>query len=289
MNSILVVGLVTVDLIYYLNKLPDKGIKYVSEKQILSTGGNASNASIAISRLGGSVTFISTIGNDFFGNYILNELKKENIDTNNIIKKNNINTSNSCINIDGKGERQIVNFRSKELDFSDNYFIKKNIFDAYLTDGRLENASIFILKEAKKNNKPGILDAENPVNENAIKEASHIAFSLQGLKSFTNTSSIKDSLKLVKNISNNFSCVTDGENGVFFLDEDELIQLKPPKIDVIDTLGAGDAWHGAFTLAISLRKPLLDACKYANIVAAKKCENLGGIKGSPYKFDNDFV
>ena len=44
MNSILVVGLATVDLIYYLEKLPNKGIKYVS-KQIISTGGNASNAS----------------------------------------------------------------------------------------------------------------------------------------------------------------------------------------------------------------------------------------------------
>ena len=75
MNSILVVGLATVDLIYYLEKLPNKGIKYVSKKQIMSTGGNASNASIAISRLGGSVTFISKIGNDFFGNYILKELK----------------------------------------------------------------------------------------------------------------------------------------------------------------------------------------------------------------------
>ena len=62
MNSILVVGLATVDLIYYLEKLPNKGIKYVSKKQIMSTGGNASNASIAISRLGGSVTFISKIG-----------------------------------------------------------------------------------------------------------------------------------------------------------------------------------------------------------------------------------
>ena len=70
MNSILVVGLATVDLIYYLEKLPNKGIKYVSKKQIMSTGGNASNASIAISRLGGSVTFVSKIGNDFFGNYI---------------------------------------------------------------------------------------------------------------------------------------------------------------------------------------------------------------------------
>ena len=79
MNSILVVGLATVDLIYYLEKLPNKGIKYVSKKQIMSTGGNASNASIAISRLGGSVVFVSKIGNDFFGNYILTELKSENI------------------------------------------------------------------------------------------------------------------------------------------------------------------------------------------------------------------
>ncbi len=81
MKSILVVGLVTVDLIYYLNKLPNKGIKYVSKKQIFSTGGNACNASIAITRLGGSATFLSSIGNDFFGHFIIKELKKENINT----------------------------------------------------------------------------------------------------------------------------------------------------------------------------------------------------------------
>ena len=98
MNSILVVGLATVDLIYYLKKLPNKGIKYVSKKQIMSTGGNASNASIAISRLGGSVTFVSKIGNDFFGNYILKDLKSENINTDHMIVKNDVNTSNSCDN-----------------------------------------------------------------------------------------------------------------------------------------------------------------------------------------------
>ena len=289
MNSILVVGLVTVDLIYYLNKLPNKGIKYVSKKQIMSTGGNASNASIAISRLGGSVTFVSTLGNDFFGNYILKELESENINTNHIIVKNNLNTSNSCISVDSKGERQIVNFRSKNLDFEDNQFIKKNNFNAYLTDGRLESASLFILNEAKKNKKPGILDAENPVSEKAVKIASHVAFSLQGLESFTNTSSIEKSLKIVKNFSNNFCCVTDGENGVFFLENEKLVQVKPPKINAIDTLAAGDVWHGAFTLAISLGTSILNACKFANLVASKKCRSLGGIKGSPYKFKNEFI
>ena len=149
MNSILVVGLATVDLIYYLEKLPNKGIKYVSKKQIMSTGGNASNASIAISRLGGSVTFVSKIGNDFFGNYILTELTCENINTDHMIVKNDINTSNSCVTVDNEGERQIVNFRSKKIDFKYNHFITANNFNAYLTDGRLENATILILKEAK--------------------------------------------------------------------------------------------------------------------------------------------
>ena len=206
-----------------------------------------------------------------------------------LIVKNNLNTSNSCISIDSKGERQIVNFRSKNLDFEDNQFIKKNNFNAYLTDGRLESASIFILNEAKKNKKPGILDAENPVSEKAVKIASHVAFSLQGLESFTNTSSIEKSLKIVKNFSNNFCCVTDGENGVFFLENEKLVQVKPPKINAIDTLAAGDVWHGAFTLAISLETSILNACKFANLAASKKCRNLGGIKGSPYKFKNEFI
>ena len=105
-----------------------------------------------------------------------------------MIVKNDINTSNSCVTIDNEGERQIVNFRSKKIDFKYNHFITANNFNAYLTDGRLENATILILKEAKRHNKPGILDAENPVSKKAVKIASHVAFSLQGLESFTNTS-----------------------------------------------------------------------------------------------------
>ena len=49
--------------------------------------------------------------------------------------------------------------------------------------------SNYILKEAKKNKKPGVLDAETPVCERSVKEASHVAFSMQGLESFTNTKS----------------------------------------------------------------------------------------------------
>ena len=55
-----------------------------------STGGNACNASIAITRLGGSATFLSSIGNDFFGHFIIKELKKENINTDHLLIKNKL-------------------------------------------------------------------------------------------------------------------------------------------------------------------------------------------------------
>jgi len=74
-----------------------------------------------------------------------------------------------------------------------------------------------------------------------------------------------------------------------FLDNDDLVQLKPPKINAKDTLAAGDVWHGAFTYAVSIGTPIVNACKYANLAASKKCENLGGIKATPYKFKNDYV
>ena len=80
-------------------------------------------------------------------------------------------------------------------------------------------------------------------------------------------------VSIVKNFASNFSCVTNGEKGVFFLDDDDLVQLKPPKIDAKDTLAAGDVWHGAFTYAVSIGTPIVNACKYANLAASKKCEN----------------
>ena len=63
------------------------------------------------------------------------------------------------------------------------------------------------------------------------------------IESFTNTKSIKKALKIAKNFASNFSCVTNSEKEVFFLDNDDLVQLKPPKINAKDTLAAGGmAW-----------------------------------------------
>ena len=283
MKQILVSGLATIDVIHYLDELPADGRKYKATNSLITGGGNALNGAVTISRLGGKVTLLTTIGDDAFGNLILKELKAEKVKTYAIFKNSTLKTSYSSIVVDQKGERQIINSRSPDLDFSANEVMPEKKFHAYLTDGRLPNATLLTLKEARKRKKPGVLDGESPVCLNALKLASHIAFSRQGLSSFSNTSSISEGLKIAQNFSSNWFCVTNGEEGVFFLNGKELVQLKPPKVTAVDTLGAGDVWHGAFTLALAQNQPPIQACIIANTIASKKCTKYGGKNGAPYK------
>ncbi|MCZ8258716.1 MAG: PfkB family carbohydrate kinase, partial [Beijerinckiaceae bacterium] len=56
-----------------------------------------------------------------------------------------------------------------------------------------------------------------------------------------------------------------------------------PSLDIraVDTLGAGDVWHGAFASALTGRLGLLDAIRWANVTAALKCLKPGGSSGTP--------
>ena len=53
------------------------------------------------------------------------------------------------------------------------------------------------------------------------------------------------------------------------------------EVEVLDTLGAGDIWHGAFSLGLAEGQDEIDAARFANAVAALKCTRLGGRAGSP--------
>jgi sulfofructose kinase len=52
-------------------------------------------------------------------------------------------------------------------------------------------------------------------------------------------------------------------------------------VKAVDTLAAGDTWHGAFALALAERKELLAAIEFATAVAALKCTRFGGRAGIP--------
>ena len=68
---------------------------------------------------------------------------------------------------------------------------------------------------------------------------------------------------------------------------DGLVHLRAPHVHVVDTTGAGDAFHGAYTLAIAEGRDALAAARFASVVAALKCTRPGGRAGLPSRAEVD--
>ncbi len=75
--------------------------------------------------------------------------------------------------------------------------------------------------------------------------------------------------------------MTDGENGVYWTEGERIRHTPAFHVQAVDTLAAGDTWHGAFALALAEGMGEEPAVRYASAVAAIKCTRFGGRDGIP--------
>ena len=290
MKKIFVNGLSALDLIHKVSDLPKKPIKYKSKSTFVSIGGNAANASVALSRLGVKVYLSTVIGKDDVGDILKQKLLSENIDLSYTQFIDNFKTSISSIIIDKNGERLVLNNR----EFND-VVIKNNIdygiFDGFLFDSRDIKNSLKILKQIKNIKKPKVLDAEENTTNELLNYFSHVVFSYQGLKSFTGIENIESALKTFANTSKFQTLVTNGEHGCYYIQDKIIKNIPSIKINAVDTLAAGDIWHGAFLFKLIKKSSLVNSIEFANYIASMKCKKFGGSSGSPYlnEISEDFV
>ncbi len=281
MSRVMVTGVAVVDFIFQLDSIPKEAEKFRAKEVSISGGGVAANAAVAISRLGGQVTLVSRLGEDEIGNIIKNQFLNEGLKVDHIKEFVGKRSSFSSVYIDKFGDRQIVNYRDSKLPEDASWIKRIEEHEIYLADTRWISGAIETLKIARSFNRPGVLDAEDTVTEEVIKLASHIAFSEHGLKNFTGEIDLEKALKKIRKMTNSWICVTAGGKGVFILQDDKLLNIPAPKVKVKDTLGAGDVWHGAFTLSLSEGNKELEAVEFANAVASLKCTVFGGRDSFP--------
>ena len=124
MSEITVLGIFVADISFSGNKIPTTGETILGDSYNIGPGGKGCNQAISISRLGGKVNFISTLGDDDYGKLAINKLKKDNIDTSNIIISNKHKTGVAGIHVDrntGKNAITVVRgapstLTTKEID-----------------------------------------------------------------------------------------------------------------------------------------------------------------------------
>ena len=282
---VLCLGVAVQDFVFSLPEMPSVAQKYRATDFTVIGGGCSANAAVAAARLGGKAFLVTRLGADRLGDSIVAELEEEGVDCTYAGRFEGCRSSLSAVMVDAAGERMLVNYRDPKLPVTTDWLPD---FDdvrpgAVLADTRWPAGAEAVFAQARAGGVPTIVDAEPPtrVAEKALLAASHIAFSRDGLAEWAGTEDIGHGLVVAAEETKAFVCVTDGANGVHFRSGDKTGWLPSFQVDVVDTLGAGDVWHGAFALALAEGRGEVDAMRFASATAALKCTRFGGRAAIP--------
>lgn len=285
MATVLVAGVAVIDFVFQVDEMPRRAEKYRARGAEIIGGGGAANAAVTIARLGGSAMLATRLGDDAIADMILSDLARERVDCSLVKRLSGKRSSFSSVFIDANGERQIVNFRDMGMSFDADWLapMLPQAFDAALADTRWPQGGPVVLRAARARGVPAVVDAEAPIQEamETIRAGSHIAFSRQGLSDYAGSDNVERGLKLAAEETGAWVCVTDGEKDVVFLSKGEFGRVPSFPVEPIDTLAAGDVWHGAFALFLAEGMAEPEAIRFANAVSAMKCQRFGGRAGVP--------
>jgi sugar/nucleoside kinase (ribokinase family) len=159
-----------------------------------------------------------------------------------------------------------------------------------LADNRFPTFSLPICRAALRRGVPVVLDADKPTapGDPLFSACSHIVFSSEGLRATMGIDDLAAALLEFGRATNAFLAVTNGADPVLWRDHDEVVRELPVfRIAAVDTLAAGDVFHGAFTLALLEGRETVDALRFAAAAAGVKCTRFGGSAAAPRRAEVD--
>lgn len=288
-RSVLCVGAVGLDTLFRVNSLPTGQGKILPHDMLQIAEGMATSAAYAIVRLGGKASLWGAVGDDETGGRIITELSECGIDTGGMVRVPGARSVLSTILIDDRGERLIVPYYDTRLHEAARPVAASDIapFDAVLVDVRWQKLALQVLRAANEAGKPAVLDgdvAPDGVIEPLAEAASHIVFSEPAAQRLTGNTDPEAMVPILKRrFGHAFVSVTAGEKGCYWFDDRAGCVSHLPALPVraVDTLAAGDIFHGAFALAVAEGKLIADAMRLSSVAAALKCEIFGGRTGAP--------
>ena len=296
MVRVLSVGVAVMDHVFRVDRFPTRAEKYRARDAAMVGGGGAANAAVAICRLGGTAHLAARVGDDPIADAIVADLDAEGVGTALVRRHPGRRSSFSSVLVDDAGERQIVNFRDTGLSMDAGWLrdaLPGIALDAILADTRWPDGALAAMERARELGVPSIMDAEAPVHEagDAVRAATHVVFSAQGLRDFVHASSDERDLSGALDAARGsldravVVGVTDGPDGVRWFERggDGIRHEPAPPLPgpLADTLGAGDVWHGALALALGEGQAVASAMRFANGAATLKCAGGTGRSGAP--------
>ncbi len=287
-KHIICVGHAALDRIYRVEAFPPQPTKVRALEHIEVGGGMAANAAVAIARLGGTAELWSRVGDDNAGQTIRAGLRAERVDVRYVQAFEGARSSTSAIIVDDKGERLIVGQRDAGMPSGTSWLPLERIKTAHAVVGdvRWLEGVRTVFTQARKDKVPTLLDADLGAREalpGLLQLTDYAIFSAPALRDFIPAGTDAERLAHVLTLGPGHAGVTLGAKGYLWREPGGGGQVPAFSINVTDTTGAGDAFHGTFALMRAEGRPAADCARLAAAAAALKCTRLGSRAGLPLR------
>lgn len=249
-------------------------------------GGPVATALVALSRLGVACRFYGIIGDDDAGEKIARSLTEEGIDASGLVIRRGFSSQVAFVAIERQtGKRTIFWKRAtgeplKEAELGED-FLQETSF--LLIDGLMAPVSLVAARRAKEAGVPVMLDAgkvrEGMIEISALCE--YVIASEEFAKDWGWQGSPSDFQGRAGTLGAKVFTITLGDRGSVTYAGDRIIETPAFKIDVADTTGAGDVFHGGFIFGLLSGWDIERTLLFASAVAAMKCREIGGRTGIP--------
>jgi sulfofructose kinase len=195
-------------------------------------------------------------------------------------------SSQATVIVDARGERLVVPFHDPAVDASAHWLPLSALHgaDMLLCDVRWPEGAEAALRAARAAGVPSMLDGEVAapgVLDLLVPLATHAVFSDAGLMAWTGAADVDDALLQVASRHPGHVGATCGAAGYAWVEQGLVRRVAAPAVTVVDTLAAGDVFHGAFALALAQGQTVEAAARFACHAASLKCTRFGGRLGCP--------
>ena len=288
---ILCAGVAVQDIVMRVEQFPAPGSKVSGSDFLITGGGCAANAALAVARLGGRAAFAGPLGDaaDAVSSRIVADLGAAGIDCTGVVRVPGAVASVSMILIDAAGEKTIATRRGHGQNDgrpADAAALVANA-DVVLIDNRYPEFELPIARAARARGVPLVIDVDRATapDDALLALGTHLIASSDALAATTGTRDPAAGLAMLARHAKGFLAVTGGAQGVWWRDGETLRHMPAFPIKAVDTLGAGDVFHGGFALTLAETGDVVAALRFAGAVAALKCTRFGGGASAPARAD----
>ncbi|MEM1957250.1 MAG: carbohydrate kinase family protein [Archaeoglobaceae archaeon] len=295
MSSVIGFGALNLDKIYRVDKIPKADEESFVKDLQLFPGGSAANTIVGLSRLGVKSAYIGKVGDDAEGEILLEDLKRERVETKAVIKAKG-RSGTAIIFVDDIGNRAIlvdpgvndtIRYEEIDLEFATKFsllhltsFICKNGFDSFNSQKKIvENFELVSFD-------PGLPYAERGKDEmmKILKKTTIFLPNKIEIERMFGTD-YKTAAEDCISMGIEVVVVKLGKEGCWIRSSERELKVQARSVRVVDTTGAGDAFNAGFLYGYLKGKDLETCGKLGNYVASLCIQHVGARNGLPYSVD----